>query len=133
MISLEQAKKALNAAEAKAQELGIAVTTVVVDEHGSVIASSRMDGALTISPKFAETKAFTAATLRMPSGDIAPYAVEGKPYFGIDMLFGGKLTTMGGGIPVMNGNQVAGAVGVGGSTDVNQDVQCAKAAVAAIA
>lgn len=132
MIISEKAKQAIEASEKKAKELGIAVSTVIVNDHGTQIAMSRMvdshQEALEISPDFALTKAFTAANLKMPSGDLAPYAVEGKSYFGIDKLFGGKLTTIAGGLPIMKDNKVIGAVGVGGSADVSQDVECAKAA-----
>lgn len=88
-----------------------------------------MDGAINISPQFSVAKAYTAATVGIASGDIAGYAAEGKPYFGIESAMGGKLTVIAGGVPVMSGGRVVGAVGVGGSQDVSQDVECAKAAV----
>lgn len=128
MITLTKAKKALEASEKKAQELSIAVSTVIVDGHGSIIAVSRMDGAIPISPKFAYTKAYTSASLGLPSEDLGAGAKEGKPYFGINTLFGGELTPMAGGIPVMIDKKLAGGVGVGGSYNTQEDAECAKAA-----
>lgn len=129
MLTLEKAKKALEVSEKKAKALGMAVTTVIVDEHGSIIAVSRMDGAIPISPRFAYTKAFTSASLGLPSGDLGPGAAEGKPYFGINTLFAGELTPMAGGLPVTAGEKLVGGVGVGGSTDTQEDVACAEEAV----
>lgn len=130
IISLDKAKAALDAAQKKAEELKVAVSIAVVDEHGELIAFSKMDGAINISPMFSQAKAYTSATVGMPSGDMAAYAAEGKPYYGVDSAMGGKLTVIAGGIPVMEGGKITGAVGVGGSQDVNQDVEIAKAAVA---
>ncbi len=128
LITLDKAKKALEASEQKAKSLGTAVTTIIVDEHGSIIAACRMDGAIPISPRFAYCKAFTSASLGMPSEGIGAYAVEGKPYFGINTVFGGEITPIAGGVPVKMGNKLVGGVGVGGSMDVAQDSQCAQAA-----
>lgn len=129
MITLEQAKKALETSEKKAKELGIAVTTAIVDEHGSIVAVSRMDGAIPISPRFAYSKAFTSANLGMPTDAMEQYAAENKPYFGVNTLFGGELTTIAGGLPVKIGDKIVGGVGVGGSADTKKDLDCAKVAV----
>lgn len=125
MITLEKARLAIEAAEKKAKELKVAICTVVVDDHGSLIAAGRMDGALVISPRFAYAKAHTAAVLRMPTNAIGAYAADNKPYFGVNTLFAGELTPIAGGVPIMIQGQVVGGVGCGGSADVSQDDLCA--------
>ena len=132
MITLNKAQKAIEAALAKARELGAAVSVVVVDDHGTTVAMARMDGAYTVSPKFALEKAYTSGTLRMPTSGMAPFAVEGKPYYGVMDMAGGVFTTISGGLPIMEGDKCVGGIGIGGSPDTNQDEQCAKAGLAAI-
>lgn len=129
MIILEKAQKAAEAALKKAESLGITICVTVVDEHGCLILVNRMENSFVVSPDFAFAKALTSSALGLPSGDIAGYAGEGKPYQGLTAAFGGKLMVIAGGIPVKRGGKVVGAVGVGGSADVSQDAECAKAAV----
>jgi len=128
-MDYSKVKKAIEAAEAKAKELGIAVSIAIVDEYGDLVAFSRMEGAIKISPKFAIAKAYTSGTIGMATADMAPYAAPGKPYYGLDALFGGELTTIAGGLPVKAGDKLVGGIGVGGSADVSQDLECAKAAL----
>lgn len=129
MITLAKAKKAIEAAEKKAHEFNIYITTVISDDHGTAIALSRMDGAFTVSGDFARAKAFTSATLGFPTNKLADFVGEGKPYFGLSNLDSGEFTTIAGGMPVIQNGKLIGGVGVGGSTDVNQDALCAEEAV----
>lgn len=132
MLTLEMAKRIIEASERKAKELGITVSTVVVDTHGTIIAMSRMDNSLVISPKYAYAKAYTSAVLKFPTNALGEYAVEGKPYFGMTSIFGGELTTISGGLPIVANSNVVGGVGVGGSADVSQDLACAEAGLSAL-
>lgn len=131
MLSLEKARNAVAASEAEAKKLSIAVTTAVVDGSGNILLVSRMDGALTVSPKFALAKAYSSGTLGMPTGDMAGFTLPGKPYYGLSDL-DKKFTTMAGGLPIKMGNQLVGGIGVGGSYDTSQDVACAQAGLKAL-
>jgi len=131
MLNLEKALQMAKAAQAEAAKLKQAVSVVVVDAGGNTVLVSRMDGALVVSPKFAYAKAYTSGTLGMPTGDMAPYAVPGKPYFGINNL-DERFTVMAGGLPIKEGNQLVGGIGVGGSYDTAQDVTCVQAGLAVL-
>lgn len=126
MMTLNHAQKMIEASENKAKELGIAITTAVVDEHGTLVALSKMDGALLISPQFAQTKAFTSAHLGVPTSGLAEYAKEGNPYFGINTAMNGIFTPIAGGLPIKAENKIIGGIGVGGSMDPKQDEICAQ-------
>lgn len=132
VLTLEKANIAITAALNKAKELGISICVVVVDHSGVLVASSRMDGAFPVSPKFAFAKAYTSGTLGIPTAGMGEFAVPGKPYFGVTDLDGGTFTTMAGGVPILEGKEVIGGIGVGGSYDVAQDTECAEAAAKAI-
>jgi uncharacterized protein GlcG (DUF336 family) len=129
MITLEKAKKAIEASETKAKELGVTVSTWIIDDYGVPVAFSRMDGALHISPRFSYMKANTSQALGLPSSDVASYAGEGKPYFSVTTGFANEMMMIAGGLPIKMSGKVVGSVGVGGSMDVTQDLQCAQEAV----
>ncbi|MDQ5951118.1 MAG: hypothetical protein QG639_395 [Patescibacteria group bacterium] len=130
MLTLELAHKAAHAAIEEAKKQGITISVSVVDASGIPVAGLKMDDALPVSPDFAFTKAYTSATLRLPTAGIAEYAVAGKPYYGTTSLLEGKFTVIAGGFPIEKDGKVIGGIGVGGSHDVNQDVACAQAALA---
>lgn len=127
MISLSKAKKAVEAAEKKATELGIKITICITDRYGLTVLSSRMDDALPISARFAFSKAYTASVLQMPTNKLAEFAQPGKPYYGVTSIWDGRFTTIPGGVTVAKKNKVIGGVGVGGGMP-SQDKECAEVA-----
>ncbi|MCL2110011.1 heme-binding protein [Microgenomates group bacterium] len=129
MITLVKAQELAAKAHAKAAELGVKVTVAVTDASGVVVLLERNEGALVVSPTFAKAKAYTAATLCMPTSALAGFTGDGKPYAGLRDL-SKKFTTIAGGLPITEGEQVVGGIGVGGSQDPTQDEQCAAAALA---
>jgi uncharacterized protein GlcG (DUF336 family) len=130
-ISTEAARRLIEAAEAKAAELGKPFVTAVVDDGGVLKAFSRMDGAPLLSVQVAQDKAYTAAGFGLPTHgwhdfikDDAPLA-DGAPT-GID-----GLVVFGGGYPLMVGEQLVGGVGVSGG-HYSEDMAVAEAALAAL-
>ena len=129
-LTLEDAKRMLSAAEAKAASFGIAYNIAVVDAGGHLVAFVRQDGALIGSIDLAIDKA-TARIFDKATSDLASLAQSGKPLFGIQQSNAGIVVIFGGGIPVMFDGSIVGAVGASAGT-VEQDIAVAEAAVAAL-
>ena len=125
-ITHEACRKMLDAGVARANELGVAVSLAVVDDGGTLIAFLRMDGARFFSGRATIKKAITSASQRLPSGY---FPKEGEVSMQIRM--DGDFTNIAGGFPIVCEGQVVGAVGAGGAK-VEQDVEVAKAALAAL-
>ena len=130
-LTLEEAKRMLSAAEAKAASLGVAYNVAVVDAGGHLVAFLRQDGALIGSIDLAIDKAATARLFDKTTSDLAGLAQSGKPLFGIQESNAGKVVIFGGGIPVVLGGNIVGAVGASAGT-IEQDIAVAEAAVAAL-
>ena len=131
-ITLSDAKRMLSAAEAKAASLGIAYNIAVVDAGGHLVAFVRQDGALIGSIDLAIDKAVTARFFDKTTSELATLAQSGRPLFGIQESNAGKVVIFGGGVPVVSGNNIVGAVGTSAGT-VEQDIEVAEAAIAALA
>lgn len=130
-LTLDDAKRMLSAAEAKAVSLGIAYNVAVVDAGGHLLAFVRQDGGLIGSIELAIQKAVTARILEKATHDLANLAQPGKPLFGIHESNGGRVVIFGGGIPVVLNGSVVGAVGASAGS-IEQDVSVAEAAIAAL-
>jgi uncharacterized protein GlcG (DUF336 family) len=126
-VTLEDAKRMLSAAETKAASLGIAYNVAVVDSGGHLVAFLRQDGALIGSIDLAIDKAVTARLFDKATSELARLAGSGKPLFGIQESNAGKIVIFGGGIPILSGENIIGAVGASAGT-VEQDIAVAEAA-----
>jgi len=128
-LTLQECDRLVAAGMQKAQEIGVPMVLAVVDQNGDVIETRRMDDALIISVTLAPHKAYTAATVRLPTHELAQAAQPGQSLYGIDVNLP-KITLVGGGLPLKKDGKVVGAVGVSGGS-VEQDVAVAQAMVAA--
>jgi len=122
----------VQAALAKAKEIGVLETVCVVDEGGYPLALERMDGSRVTGPQIAWNKAFTAAGHKRsthlfntpPSGPALP----GNEAFGIQWSFEGRFAVFVGGFPVVVDGEVIGGVGLSGGNG-EQDTKCGLAAL----
>ena len=130
-LTLEEAKRMLSAAEAKAVTLGIAYNLAVVDAGGHLLAFLRQHGARIGSIELAIDKAKTARIFDKSTAELAQLAQSGKPLFGIQQTNAGEVVIFGGGIPVIVDGNIVGAVGMSAGT-VEQDIAVAEAAIAAL-
>ena len=129
-ISTELAQKMVNEAVAKARELGVTENVAILDDGGNLKAFSRMDGAPIPSIEIAQNKAYTA--LFGVSTEEFFNFIQGDPSLlaGIPTL--ARVAAWGGGFPIKVNGEIVGAIGVSGAPAVQNDVDCARAALALV-
>jgi uncharacterized protein GlcG (DUF336 family) len=126
-MSLELANQIAAASVAACQTNGYAVTATVVDRAASVRAVHRADNAGPHTLAASQQKAFTSASAKNTTLAIMETAQKNPAAANLVYLPGYLL--LGGGVPVKVGNEVIGAVGVGGAPGGHLDEQCAMAAL----
>ena len=127
-LDLEDARLLIKGASEKARDIGVPMCIAVVDESGNLVAFERMDGGKTTSVIIAQDKAFTAAAARKATHEYNAANVPGNLAFGIHTEVGGRLSTVGGGLPVLVNGEVVGGIGLGSGTP-QQDMDCAQAGI----
>ena len=110
---------------------GYHVTAVVLDDAGKHQAILRGDGTDIHTLDSAEMKAYTAVSFRSDTIEIVERAKKGEPPSAIAK--DPKMILAQGGVVIKVGNEVVGALGVGGGPGQNIDTNCARAGLAKIA
>ena len=126
-ISLELANQIASATVAACQTNGYAVTATVVDRAGGVRAVQRADNAGHHTLAASMQKAYTSASARAATLAMMEGSQKNPGAANLGHIPGFLL--LGGGVPVRAGNDVVGAVGVGGAPGGHLDEQCALAAL----
>ncbi len=129
-MKADEAERMLAAAKAKAQEMGKAVSIIVVDAGGAPVAFQRLDGAAASTAVMAEGKAASAAYMGRDSGLIATMAQNNPMMVAVHGKMG-KFTPVQGAVVLKRAEEIVGAVGVSGATS-EEDEQIAKAGAAAL-
>jgi len=129
-ISSELAQKMMNAAVAKARELCVTENVAILDDGGNLKAFSRMDGAPIPTIEMAQNKAYTAL-LGVSTQEFFNF-IKGDPSLlaGVPTL--ARVAAWGGGFPIKVDGEIVGAIGVSGAPTVQNDVDCARAALALV-
>ena len=130
MVTLEDARRIIAAAEKKAQEMGQPMNIAVADAGGNLIAHVRMDKAWIGSIDISIKKAWTSRAFDITTKDLAENSQSGDQFFGIHASNNGKVMIFAGGIPLKRDGQVVGAIGVSGGSG-EQDHAVAEAGASA--
>jgi uncharacterized protein GlcG (DUF336 family) len=126
-MSLDLANQIASASVAACSASGHAVTATVVDRAGTVRAVQRADNAGPHTLGASLQKAFTSASAKNTTLAMMEGAQKNPAAANLVHIPGYLL--LGGGVPVRVGNEVIGAVGVGGAPGGHLDEQCANAAI----
>jgi len=127
-LDLADARILIEGAAGKARDIGIPMCIAIVDESGNLIAFERMDGGKITSITIAQDKAFTAAAAKKATHDYNAANVPGNLAFGIHTEVGGRVSSVGGGLPVLVDGEVVGGIGLSSGTP-QQDMECARAGI----
>lgn len=126
-MSLELANQIAAASVAACTANGYAVTATVVDRAGTVRAVQRADNAGPHTLAASQQKAWTSASAKNTTLAMMEGAQKNPAAANLVNIPGYLL--LGGGVPVKVGNEVIGAVGIGGAPGGHLDEQCAMAAL----
>ena len=112
-ITLEQAKKVADAAEAEARKRNMNMAIAVVEPSGDLVYFRKMDGTQYASSKIAQDKAISAAIFRRSTKDFLDRVLKGDVS---PMSLRGAVASAGG-IPIPVNGKIVGAIGVSGGAD----------------
>lgn len=128
-LTLDGARKVLDAALARAEAMTLRFCIVVADPTGEPLISARMDGAPRISAGIAANKAYTVAGFGGMATEGWWDAIKDEPALVHGLTNTPRLIVFGGGVGVFDGGRLVGTIGVsGGSADEDADVAAAGAA-----
>jgi glc operon protein GlcG len=126
-VTLAQARKAVDAAEAEANKNGWKMAIAVVTIGGYLVHFAKIDDTQLASIAIAQQKAKTAATFRRPTKAFQDAMAQGNNF----LLTLEGVVAVEGGIPIVVGGKIVGAIGCSGGTGA-QDGQVCQAGVNAV-
>jgi uncharacterized protein GlcG (DUF336 family) len=117
-------------AVAKAREIGVSENVAILDDGGNLKAFSRMDGAPIPTIEIAQNKAYTAL-FGVSTQDFFNF-IQSDPSLLAGLPTLARVAACGGGFPIKVDGETVGAIGVSGAPTVQNDIDCARAALALV-
>ena len=125
-VTLAQAERVMDAARAEAARRSFTMSFAVVDPAGELVSFERMDGTQNGSTEVAHAKARSAARFRRPTKAFSDAVAGGRTAI---LTLPGAIAIEGG-VPIVAGGRVIGALGVsGGSSEEDGQVAAVGLAV----
>jgi len=128
-INLENAKKVAAAAMAEVKKNNWIMAIAIVDPNGDLVYFEKMDDTVIQSTIVCQTKARSSARFARPTKAFQDMLAAGGE--GLRVLRIKDAIPVDGGLPIVMGGKIVGAIGVSGGTSA-QDGQVAKAGVDAV-
>ncbi|HUB96583.1 MAG TPA: heme-binding protein [Stellaceae bacterium] len=130
VLTAALAVEAAEAAIAHCKAEGYNVSVTIMDRTGVPKLILMGDGASELSMEIARRKAYTAAMLKVPTGDFAKRLQQPGAFN--PGVFDPQLTPAQGGLPIKVGNDTIAAIGASGAPGGDKDEACAAAGLAKI-
>jgi len=127
-LDINDARLLIKGARNKSDELELAMCIAISDDSGNLIAFERMDNAKAHSILISQDKAYTSGAARKATHEYNEVNVPGSLTFGIDSECGGRISSVGGGYPILINEIHLGGIGVSGGTP-QQDMDVSRAGI----
>ncbi len=131
VLPIGLAGKAIQASLDACNKDGYRVSVSIVDRAGVLRAMARADGAGPHTVDSSRKKAYTAASLRRPTTELAEL-INKVPTLQALREMNDQVLILGGGLPIEIGGEIVGGIGVGGAPGAHLDDACAQAGLDAI-
>src|SRR6185436_5205883 len=131
VLPMGLAGKAIQASLDACKKDGYQVSVSIVDRAGVLRAMVRADGAGPHTVDSSRKKAYTAASFRRATTELAGLINKVSTLEALREI-NDQVLTLGGGLPIEIGGEVVGGIGVGGAPGAHLDDACAQAGLDAI-
>ncbi len=128
-LDINDARTLIQGARNRANELGIHMCIAITDDSGNLIAFERMDHAKAHSILISQDKAYTSGAARKATHEYNEVNTPGNLAYGINTECGGRLSSVGGGYPILVDDSCLGGIGTSGGSP-QQDMEVSQAAIA---